>query len=154
MGLTNYFSVCVLIGALSFSYYFCMLFFLRLSLTLYIFVFCLGWHINNFVRLHTSHMQWKPAAKKKKKNNPSRTISINRNQVSKTRFLFMETEYKILDFYWDFFFFPNYANKRAWKSMLIRENDCRNCTLEIKLCLNLLPKSGKKFKWNVVHQEW
>ena len=90
--------------------------------------------------------------KKKKKNNPSRTISINRNQVSKTRFLFMETEYKILNFYWEFFFSPNYANKRAWKSMLIRENDCRNCTLEIKLCLNLLPKSGKKFKWNVVHQ--
>ena len=35
---------------------------------------------------------------RQKKKNPSRT------RVSKTRFLFMEIEYKILEFYWEFFF--------------------------------------------------
>ena len=40
-GLTHYFSVCVLIGALSFYYYFCMLFSLHLSPTLYFFFFFL-----------------------------------------------------------------------------------------------------------------
>ena len=37
----------------------------------------------------------------------------------------------------------NYANKRAWKSMLIRENDCRNCTLE-KALFKLTPQIWKK----------
>ena len=40
LGLTHYFSVCVLSGALSSSYYFCLLVFLHLSLTLYFFFFC------------------------------------------------------------------------------------------------------------------
>ena len=57
-GLTHYLSVCVLSCALSSSDYFCMLFFLHLSLTLYCFVFILGWHIHNFVRLHSSHIGW------------------------------------------------------------------------------------------------
>ena len=58
LGLTHYFNVCVLSGALSSSYYFCLLFFLHLSLTLYFFVFFLGWNINNFVRLHSRHIGW------------------------------------------------------------------------------------------------
>ena len=37
LGLSNYFSVCVLSSALSSSYYFFLLFFLHLSLTLYFF---------------------------------------------------------------------------------------------------------------------
>ena len=41
-GLTNYFSVYVLSGALSSSNYFCLLFFLHLSLTLYFFCIFLG----------------------------------------------------------------------------------------------------------------
>ena len=57
-GLTHYFNVCVLSGALSSSYYFCQLFFLHLSLTLYFFVFVLGWNINNFVKLHSRHIGW------------------------------------------------------------------------------------------------
>ena len=58
LGLTHYFNVCVLSGALSSSYYFCQLFFLHLSLTLYFFVFVLGWNINNFVKLHSRHIGW------------------------------------------------------------------------------------------------
>ena len=57
-GLTHYCSVCVLSGAIYFSYYFCLLFFLHLSLILYFFVFFLGWNINNFVRLHSRHIGW------------------------------------------------------------------------------------------------
>ena len=51
-------TICILSGALSSSYYFCLLFFLHLSLTLYFlycFVFFLGLYINNFVRLHGRH---------------------------------------------------------------------------------------------------
>ena len=58
LGLTHYFNVCVLSSALSSSYYFCQLFFLHLSLTLYFFVFVLGWNINNFVKLHSRHIGW------------------------------------------------------------------------------------------------
>ena len=32
-------------------------------------------------------------------------ISLNGNRVLETRFLFMEIEYKILEFYWELFFF-------------------------------------------------
>ena len=57
LGLTHYYIVCVLSGVLSSSYYFCLLFFLHLILTLF---FCsfLGWRINNLVRLHSKHIGW------------------------------------------------------------------------------------------------
>ena len=66
IGFDSLFSVCVLCGALSSSYYFCLLFFLHLSITLYIYIYIyifffflvLGWHINNFFRLHSRHTGW------------------------------------------------------------------------------------------------
>ena len=66
-GLTNYFSVCVLSGALSSSYYFFfLLFFLHLGLSSFFFFFFLffffciflRWHFNNFAKLHNRHIEW------------------------------------------------------------------------------------------------
>ena len=43
----------------------------------------------------------------KQKSSLRDSVSINRNRVLETRFLFMEIEYKILEFHWEIFFFFN-----------------------------------------------
>ena len=57
-GLTHYFSVCVLSGAFFSSYYFCLLFFLHLSLTFFLGIFFMVTY-QQLVRLHSVDAHFK-----------------------------------------------------------------------------------------------